>query len=79
MEKYVPINCDFYDELEALATMGKRVRLVYLDDGARLEVHAAIRDLFTLESVEYAKLDSGVVFRLDKLVEVDGKLPAGLC
>ena len=79
MEKYVPINCDFYDELESLATIGKAVRMVYLDNSARVEVQGVIRDLFTKESVEFARLDSGVIFRLDKLIEIDGKLPPDVC
>ena len=79
MEKYIPINCDFYDELEALATIGRRVKVVFLEDGARVEQQGVIRDLFTRESVEYMKLDTGVVFRLDKLVEIDGKLPPNVC
>ena len=79
MEKYIPNNCDFYDELEALATIGKRVRMVYLDQSARVEVQGIIRNLYTRESVEYMTLDTGVTFRLDKLVEIDGKLPPNVC
>jgi Rho-binding antiterminator len=79
MEKYVPINCDFYDELEALATTGKRVRVIYQDNASRVETQGTIRDLFTKESVEYAKLDTGVTFRLDKLIEIDGKIPPNVC
>ena len=79
MEKYIPINCDFYDELEAIATIGKRVKIVFLDESAKVIVQGVIRDLFTRESVEYMKLDSGLVIRLDKLVEIDGKLPPNVC
>jgi Rho-binding antiterminator len=79
MEKYIPINCSFYDELEALATLGRRVRVVYLDDSAKVEVQGVIRDLYTRDSVEYMLLDNGVSFRLDKLVEIDGKIPPNVC
>jgi Rho-binding antiterminator len=79
MEKYNPINCDFYDELEALATIGKRVSIVFLDGSAKVAVQGVIRDLFTMESIEYMKLDSGLVIRLDKLVGIDGKLPPNVC
>jgi len=79
MEKYVPINCDFYDELEALATIGKRVKLSYMENSARIETSGIIRNLFTKDSVEYMTLDNGISFRLDKLVEIDGKIPPDVC
>jgi Rho-binding antiterminator len=79
MQEYIPINCDFYDELEALATIGKRVRMVFLDESAKVETEGIIRDLYTRDSVEYMKLDTGLVIRLDKLVEIDGKLPPNVC
>jgi Rho-binding antiterminator len=79
MEKYIPINCDFYDELEALATIGKKVRVVYLDGGAKVETQGIIKNLFTRESVEFMTLDTGLTFRLDKLIEIDGKLPPNVC
>ncbi|RYY23421.1 MAG: hypothetical protein EOO04_14325 [Chitinophagaceae bacterium] len=79
MEKYVPINCDYYDELEALATTGKQVRVVYQENGEQSEAHGIIKDLYTKESVEYMKLDNGFTLRLDKLVEVDGKLAPNVC
>jgi Rho-binding antiterminator len=79
MENYIPINCNFYDELEAIATIGKKVGLVYQENGARIETRGVITDLYTTESVEYMKLDTGLVIRLDKLVEIDGKLPPNVC
>ena len=79
MEKYIPINCDFYDELEALATIGKKVQMVFMDGASKVETQGTIRDLYTRESVEYMKLDTGLVIRLDKLVEIDGKFPPGFC
>ncbi len=79
MENYVPINCDYYDELEALATIGKQVRIVYQENGEQSEARGIIKDLFTENSVEYMKLDTGFVIRLDKLVEVDGKVAPNVC
>lgn len=79
MEKYIPINCDFYDELEAAATIGKAVRIVYLENGARVETRGVVKDLFTRESVEYMTLDNGITIRLDKLAEIDGKIPPNVC
>jgi Rho-binding antiterminator len=77
--KYIPINCDYYDELEALATIGKKVGIQFLDGEAKVKVKAVIINLFTKDSVEYMTLDTGMEIRLDKLLEVDGKIPPNLC
>ena len=79
MEKYIPINCDFYDELETLATIGKRVKVSYLENSARIETSGIVKNLFTKDSVEFMTLDSGITFRLDKLVEIDGKIQPNVC
>jgi Rho-binding antiterminator len=80
MEPYIPINCNFYDELEALATMKRTCRIVFRhENGAVSAVQAVILDLFIINKVEYMKLDSGLEIRLDKLIEVDGKLPGNYC
>ncbi|RYY67417.1 MAG: hypothetical protein EOO13_14605 [Chitinophagaceae bacterium] len=78
-EKYVPINCDFYDELEALATIGKRVNVIYQEGGSQVETAGVVRDLYAHDGIEYMKLDTGVIFRLDKLVQIDGKIPPNVC
>jgi Rho-binding antiterminator len=79
LEKYIPINCDFYDELESLATIGKRVKVSYMENSARIDTSGIVKNLFTKDSVEYMTLDSGITFRLDKLVEIDGKIPPNVC
>jgi hypothetical protein len=38
-----------------------------------------IVDLWNLEKVEYLKMQSGEVIRLDKLLSVDGKRPGNYC
>ena len=76
---YTPVNCNFYDELEALATLGKRSEIIFLADGARVTVTGVIKDLYTRDGVEYLKMDSGLVIRLDQLAQVDGKIPSNYC
>lgn len=79
-QDYTPINCDFYDELEAAATLRRNVVVVWLrDDGKEEEVSARIADLYVREKVEYMRLDNNEEIRLDKLVSVDGKYPASYC
>jgi Rho-binding antiterminator len=78
-EEYKPVNCDFYDELEALATKHKSVEMIFNNNGAKSVIKATISDLYTREKVEYLKTNSGLEIRLDKLVEVDGKQASAYC
>ncbi len=80
MEQYQPINCDFYDELEALATLKRKCDIIFRsEDGGTIVIKGRIVDLFTKEKVEFMKLESGLEIRLDKLIEVDGKKAAYYC
>lgn len=69
---YQPINCDYYDRLEAWATM-RTICLIRFksEDGQVQEVSSRIADLFVLEKVEYMRLENGVVLRLDTLIDVN--------
>ncbi|WP_313342227.1 hypothetical protein [Stenotrophomonas sp.] len=75
---YVPINCEFHDVLEATATVGRRVVIVF-DTGAGQHetVSARIADLQARDAVEYMQLDNGRLLRLDAIVSVDGVLRSG--
>ena len=75
MSDYTPINCQFYDELEALATTGTRCQLVYRTepDSPPITYQGIITDLFTEEKVEYLRLVDGFTLRLDQLLAVDNK------
>jgi Rho-binding antiterminator len=78
--KYTPIDCNFYDTLEANAVLRKVVEIEYLDDsGNELQVNSRIVDLFIKEKVEFMKLEIGLEIRLDYLKSVDGKVLSGSC
>ena len=80
MEEYIPINCNFYDELEALATMKKTCQIIFRhENGGISTIRGVIFDLYTRNKIEYLTLDSGLEIRLDKLMEVDGKIPGNYC
>jgi len=72
---YTPINCSFYDELEALATTGRPSILVYRTqrDSPPITYQGTITDLFTKDKVEYLRLTDGFELRLDQLLAVDNK------
>jgi Rho-binding antiterminator len=74
MEEYKPVNCDFYDELESLATFKRDCEIIFrADNDAKSIIRGRILDLYTREQVEYMKLDNGLEIRLDQIIEIDGK------
>lgn len=74
MTDYVPISCDLHDRLEALATLGKRCKIVYrATNGETIETLNTIADIYTKNKEEFVVLGSGESIRLDMLIEVDGQ------
>lgn len=69
---YKPIDCDYYDRLEAWSTTKTVCTIIYRDEtGNEQSVTAKIADVYTQEKVEFMKTDSGEIIRLDKLVSVN--------
>ncbi|GAA4496174.1 hypothetical protein GCM10023172_08990 [Hymenobacter ginsengisoli] len=69
---YKPIDCGFYDELEALATRKKQVYLQYFNDLRQLcQGPATFKTFVTREHIEYALLASGEEVRLDHIIRID--------
>lgn len=73
---YTPVNCEFHDVLESVATLRKQVVMeVRQRDGAIAILRAGITDIFTRDGAEYVTLDTGENIRLDALVSVDAARP----
>lgn len=73
MNDYRPINCEFHDLLEALATTRKPAHVEFeQDDASKGVVVGQIKDVYARGGVEYLELDSGEKIRLDRLVAVNG-------
>ncbi|MBK8503701.1 MAG: hypothetical protein IPL46_16705 [Saprospiraceae bacterium] len=71
-EKYIPISCTFYDHLEALATLGKKVKIRYLNEQENeTTIEDRIVDFQIIQKVEYLIPADGKMIRLDKLISVD--------
>ncbi len=71
---YQPISCDFYDELEAIATLKKTVLIKFNNEKEELtEVLTTITNLYTKNKEEFMEMGNDLTLRLDQLVEVDGK------
>jgi len=74
MKTYQPINCNYYDELEALATLRKKVAIAYYEpSGEKQVVESRIVDLYTRNKEEFMQLEDGTTLRLDRLISADGK------
>ncbi len=78
---YTPIDCNYYDRLEAHATRRQRIRIDYRNEQGEAAVleGALIVDLQTRNKEEFMILETGQEIRLDKLIAVDGKVPPGSC
>ncbi|MEM6629437.1 MAG: hypothetical protein AAF694_07170 [Bacteroidota bacterium] len=77
---YVPIDCNFYDKLEEVATLKKVSSIRYIDsNGKEAQVAGKIVDLYAINSIEYLKLGSGLEIRLDQVMEVNGEILPGQC
>jgi Rho-binding antiterminator len=69
---YQPIDCHFYDELEAAATQRRRVHLQYFNDLRQLCLGSGvIATFFVQDKVEYMRLKSGEEIRLDHIIRLD--------
>lgn len=78
--KYQPIDCNFYDILEANAVLRKQVEIIFINKNEEQQrIQAIIKDLYIKEKAEYMKLADGREIRLDRLIAVDGKELNGSC
>ncbi|MBW4629242.1 MAG: hypothetical protein KME49_27970 [Brasilonema octagenarum HA4186-MV1] len=74
MDTYIPVSCDFHDELEALATLRQECRIVYSDAANELvEVQGRIIDVYAANKADFIKLKDGTEIRLDRIVSVNDK------
>ncbi|MEO6167168.1 MAG: GNAT family N-acetyltransferase [Chitinophagales bacterium] len=72
---YSPIDCNFYDELESIATLKKKSQINYRNEiGVSIKTEVAIKTFITRDKEEFAELENGEVIRLDQLISVDGKM-----
>ena len=71
---YIPINCNYYDKLEAWAVLRQDVVIDHwLENGEEAQLKGRIVDFFIKEKAEYMKLADGQEIRLDYLIAVNGE------
>jgi len=78
---YIPIDCNYYDRLEAHATLRQRVKIDYYTESGEATVllEALIVDLQTRKKLEFMILDGGQEIRLDRLIAVNDVPVPGSC
>lgn len=70
--KYKPIDCDFYDVLEAVATEKRYVKVYYYSEIRELlSAMAIVKDIYTRDKMEFLVLNTGEEIRLDRIVRID--------
>lgn len=79
MDAYIPVSCDFHDQLEALATLRQTCQIVYRNAADELiEIQGLIVDVYAANRADFIRLQDGTEIRLDRLVSVDGQ-PVSYC
>ncbi|MGI0491931.1 hypothetical protein ACN4EG_08965 [Alkalinema pantanalense CENA528] len=69
---YHPIDCDIYDRLLELILRCRICEVVYRNEaGESVVIQAKLVDIYSQNAVEFVRLDSGMVIRLDDLITVD--------
>ena len=79
-EKYIPINCNYYDELELFALRKTNCKIVLLGEKEEETIQGLIQNLYTRKGEEFMLLNDGKEIRLDKIISVNGKISgSGSC
>lgn len=75
-KKYIPINCNLYDQLEAYAVKRTPVEIDYLTEDGSTKTRSVIFVNFKIENDgEYGFLQSNgeeLKIRLDRILTIDG-------
>lgn len=73
---YQSIDCSYYDVLLANASLKNNVEIRYRDENeVEHTVTDRIEDVYTASKSEYMRLASGLIIRLDHILEVGGEKP----
>ncbi|GAA4849705.1 hypothetical protein [Algivirga pacifica] len=73
-DKYLPVGCDFYDQLTEIATHKKHIKVFYFDEKKEMmDAQGIIEDIRTLPDKSEVLAIGGQEVRLDKIVTVAGR------
>ena len=77
--KYIPIACHFYDELESIAVKKIKSKILYKDIDKIEEIEDFIVNFKTKNKEEFLILSSGLEIRLDKVIKINEIEPKNYC
>lgn len=69
IKPYIPIDCNFYDRLEAWSVRHESVSIQLI--GEKREIVGHIKDLYIRDKVEFLLLNTGMEIRLDRISSVN--------
>jgi Rho-binding antiterminator len=73
-DKYIPVSCDFHDELTTLATLSEPVKIfVFNEEGTLDSITGIIEDVYTRNGEEFLLVNNNKPVRLDKIITLNGK------
>lgn len=73
MERYKPVDCNWYEYFLHYATLGRRVELKIRGSGGRKEsIIGFIQDVMTKSGEEFVVIKDGSTYRLDRVMEIEG-------
>lgn len=71
---YLPVSCDFHDELLDLATRKTKVKITMFNTQETLDTQEGIiKNVFTKDKEEFLVIDEYPPVRLDRIVTCNGK------
>jgi len=78
---YLPIDCSYYDRLEAWSTLGENCSIIWSDQyRINYLIDSKIFDLVLRDGVEYLVAANDLYIRLDYLISVNNiPVPRGSC
>ena len=72
MEKYVPIDCNYYDRILEIITKKEVAELEFINlAGAKEFYLGRFLDVYTKAGEEFLKLENGATLRLDTIVSIN--------
>ncbi|HUP89993.1 MAG TPA: hypothetical protein VM100_11595 [Longimicrobiales bacterium] len=69
-EPYKPIDCSIHDQIEDAATRGAPTRIRYLTCEREKDFTDVIVDWFTKDGEEFLRTHTGMILRLDQIVDL---------
>ena len=73
-DKYIPVSCEFHDELTTLATRREPVKIFVFNEKGTLDaISGNIEDIYTRNGEEFLLVKNNKQVRLDKIITLNGK------